>query len=167
MFFQLGRSPGEGIIGTKIGHDSLQGFRIPTALHWRRFRKGSNLRPATTLGEDLLSYFDFSQSGVPAELFFPCDSPPAWRCIPLPSSTADGGPNCENFVSRLAQFLDNPSLGFGRFRHIPAGVRDKGEHAVYLGFQFRVFLQSFLQAGLVNDGFLDIRKTFCHGFSLR
>jgi hypothetical protein len=70
MFFQLGRSPGEGIIGTKIGHDSLQGFRIPTALHWRRFRKGSNLRPATTLGEDLLSYFDFSQSGVPAELFF-------------------------------------------------------------------------------------------------
>jgi hypothetical protein len=55
VFFQLGRSPGEGIIGTKIGHDSLQGFRIPTALHWRRFRKGSNLLPATTLGEDLLS----------------------------------------------------------------------------------------------------------------
>jgi hypothetical protein len=73
----------------------------------------------------------------------------------------------QNFVSHLAQFLDNPSLGFGRFLHIPAGVLDNGEHAVYLGFQFRVFLQSFLQAGLMNDErFLDIRKTFCHGFSL-
>jgi hypothetical protein len=70
MFFQLGRSPGEGIIGTRIGHDLLQGFRIPTALHCRQFGKGSNLRPATTLGEDLLSYFDFSQSEVPVELFF-------------------------------------------------------------------------------------------------
>jgi hypothetical protein len=122
MFFQLGRSPGEGIIGTKIAHDSLQGFRIPTALHWRRFRKGSNLRPATTLGEDLLSYFRFFPVEVYQQSFFPCDSPPAWRCIPLPSSTADGGPNCENFVSRLAQFLDNPTLGFAAFSTSPPAL---------------------------------------------
>ena len=70
MFFQLGRGSGKGIIGPKIRHGSLQGFGIPTALHFRRFAKGSNLRPPPTLGEDLFFYFDFPQSRVPVELFF-------------------------------------------------------------------------------------------------
>ena len=43
MFLQLGRCCGKGIIGPKIGQGSLQGFGIPTALHLRRFGKGSNL----------------------------------------------------------------------------------------------------------------------------
>jgi hypothetical protein len=44
------------------GHGSLQTFRIPTALHFRGFRKGSHLRPAPTCGEELFCYFDFSPS---------------------------------------------------------------------------------------------------------
>ncbi len=60
MFFQLGRTPGKGIIGPKIRYGSLQSFRIPTALHVRRFGKGSNLRPLPTSGEDLFFDFDFS-----------------------------------------------------------------------------------------------------------
>jgi hypothetical protein len=60
----------KGIIGPKIRHGSLQGFQIPSALHFRRFGKGPNLRPPQTLGEDLFFYFDFPQSRVPVELFF-------------------------------------------------------------------------------------------------
>jgi hypothetical protein len=59
MLFQLRRSPGKGILGTEIGHGSLEAFRIATALHFRRCGKGSHLRPATALGEDLLRDFDF------------------------------------------------------------------------------------------------------------
>ncbi len=70
MFFQLARGSGKGLIGTKIGHGSLQTFRIPAALHFRGFGKGSNLRPAPTGGEELFFYFDFSQSRVPVEGFF-------------------------------------------------------------------------------------------------
>jgi hypothetical protein len=70
MFLQLGRGSGKAIIVPKIRHGSLQGFRIPTALHFRGFAKGSNLRPPPTLSVDLLAYFDFPQSGVPVELFF-------------------------------------------------------------------------------------------------
>jgi len=54
MFFQFGCRHGKGIIGTKVGHGSLQAFRIATAFHRRRFRKGSYLRPPPTVGEDLL-----------------------------------------------------------------------------------------------------------------
>ena len=70
MFLQLGCGSGKGLIGPKIGHGSLQAFRIPTAFHFRRLAKGSNLRPLATLGEDLFCYFDFSQSRVPVEVFF-------------------------------------------------------------------------------------------------
>jgi hypothetical protein len=40
----LGRGSGKGIIGPKSQQGSLQGFRIPTALHFRGFGKGSDLR---------------------------------------------------------------------------------------------------------------------------
>ena len=70
MFLQLGGGSGKGLIGPKIGQGSLQAFRIPTAFHFRRLAKGSNLRPLATLGEDLFFYFDFSQSRVPVEVFF-------------------------------------------------------------------------------------------------
>ncbi len=70
MFLQLGCGSGKGIIGPEIRQGSLQGFRIPTTLHFRRFGKGSDLRAPPTLGEDLFCYFDFSQSRVPVELFF-------------------------------------------------------------------------------------------------
>ena len=70
MFFQLRRRARKRIICTQIGDGSLPGFRTPAALHFRRFGKRSNLRPTTTLGEDLLPYFDFSQSGIPVEVFF-------------------------------------------------------------------------------------------------
>jgi hypothetical protein len=48
VFFELDGSPGKGFLGTKIAHRSLQAFRIPTALHFCRFAKGSNLRAAPT-----------------------------------------------------------------------------------------------------------------------
>ena len=64
MFLQLGRGSGKGIIGPKIRHGSLQGFRIPTALHFRGFGKGSNLRPPPTLGVDLFCLFRFSPARV-------------------------------------------------------------------------------------------------------
>ena len=70
MFLQLGRGSGKGIIGPKIRQGSLQGFPILTALHFRRFGKGSNLRLPPTWGEDLFFYFDFPQSRVPVELSF-------------------------------------------------------------------------------------------------
>lgn len=60
VFFQLDRGSGKGFIGSKIRQGSLQGFRIPTALHFRSFTKGSYLRPLPTLGENLFFDFDFS-----------------------------------------------------------------------------------------------------------
>ena len=79
MFFQLPRRSGKGIVGSQINHGSLQAFRIPTAFHFGRFAKGSNLRPPPTLGENLLFYLDGSQARVPVESFFSLRWIPGWR----------------------------------------------------------------------------------------
>jgi hypothetical protein len=60
MFFQLGCGSRKSLIRPKIRYGSLQGFRIPTALHFRSCAKRSNLCPPPTLGEDLFFDFDFS-----------------------------------------------------------------------------------------------------------
>ena len=74
----------------------------------------------------------------------------------------------QNLIPHLSQFFDDPSLGFGGFLDIPAGVLDNAEQRLNLGLQLGVFLQSFLQGRFAgNRTVLPFRKAFCHGFSLR
>src|SRR5437899_746340 len=77
-------------------------------------------------------------------------------------------PTMQNLIPHLSQFFDDPSLGFGGFLDIPAGVLDNAEQRLNLGLQLGVFLQSLLQGHFAgNRTVLHFRKAFCHGFSLR
>jgi len=51
----------------------------------------------------------------------------------------------QNLIPHLSQFFDDPSLGFGGFLDIPAGVLDNAEQRLNLGLQLGVFLQSFFK----------------------
>ena len=105
-------------------------------LHFRRCRKGSYLRPATALGEDLL--FRFPQSRVPEEVFFLPVHP--WLSVVFQFFfiLLAAGPTLQNLIPHLPQFFDDPSLGFG-------GFLDNAEHRLNLGLQLGVFLQSFFK----------------------
>ena len=73
----------------------------------------------------------------------------------------------QNLIPHLSQFFDDPSLGFGGFLDIPAGVLDNAEQRLNLGLQLGVFLQSFLQGRFAgNRTVLHFRKAFCHGVLL-
>src|SRR5205823_9042786 len=118
-------------------------FRIPTALHFRRCRKGSYLRPATALGEDLL--FRFSPVACTRRGFFFLPVHP-WLSVVFQFFfiLLAAGPTLQNLIPHLPQFFDDPSLGFG-------GFLDNAEHRLNLGLQLGVFLQSFLQGRFAGN----------------
>ena len=70
MFFQLFGRRCKRIIGSKIHHGALQPMRIPPALDRRRFLERTQHPTGSSLTEDLLLYFDFSEDREPIERFF-------------------------------------------------------------------------------------------------
>src|SRR2546429_2880786 len=74
-------------------------------------------------------------------------------------------PTMQNLIPHLSQFFDDPSLGFGGFLDIPAGVLDNAEQRLNLGLQLGVFLQSFLQGRFAgNRDRKSTRLNSSHGY---